>query len=121
MNDRDIRYLAKAKVSPKDLIRIGRNYLRIGRPAGLDDKSVFLSHDKKDREAIEPIRKCLLAMELHPILEFRPGLNRLKELEIALEQVAAVAVFFGESGFGPGQEFEISGAHNLKNSLGACR
>jgi hypothetical protein len=76
-------------------------------PADLD---VFLSHNSRDKLAVEAIGARLRPRGLSVWLdtwELRPGRRWQKDLAEAIERCRAVAVFVGESGLGPWEEPEM--------------
>ncbi len=65
---------------------------------------VFLSHNSRDKPAVEAIAEELKARKIEVWLDkwnLRPGRRWQKELEKAIEQSRAVAVFVGADGLGP--------------------
>ncbi|WP_373525719.1 GUN4 domain-containing protein [Nostoc sp.] len=72
---------------------------------------VFLCHNSKDKPAVIQVAEQLKQRELEPwldIWELRPGFSWQDSLEQQINQIGAVAIFVGSSGFGPWQSQEIN-------------
>src|SRR4030042_1084441 len=82
--------------------------------------TVFLSHNKKDKAAVEEIAEKLKKNRIkvwYDEWEIRPGTRWQKELEKGLQECNTVLIFFGGSGIGPWHdaETEIAISRALKN------
>jgi len=78
---------------------------------------VFLSHNSKDKGAVERIAQRLRDAGLHPFLDkwhLIPGNPWQEELEDALDASATVAVFIGPSGISPWHNEEMRDALNTR-------
>jgi hypothetical protein len=71
---------------------------------------VFLCHNSKDKPAVIEVAEQLQRQGIVPWLDIwhlRPGFSWQRALEDQIDQIGAVAVFVGGSGFGPWQSQEI--------------
>ena len=74
---------------------------------------VFLSHNGTDKDAVEAIARRLVAHGVRPFLDawhLVPGQPWQEELEEALDQSSACAIFLGPSGISPWQNEEMRAA-----------
>jgi hypothetical protein len=70
---------------------------------------VFISYNRKDRDAVFSIIEQLELRGIRPWVderELRPGLPWQRALEAQISRLKAAAVFVGEGGIGPWQELE---------------
>ena len=75
-----------------------------------NDFDVFLCHNSEDKPDVRSIGDKLKANAILPWLdewELRPGVPWQTALEEQIEHVKCAAVFVGESGIGPWQNFEM--------------
>lgn len=87
---------------------------------------VFLSHNSKDKPAVEEIARRLMNAGITPWLDMWnliPGEPWQETIEEALNQCASCAVFVGPSGAGPWQNEEMRAAidHRVRSSTGQFR
>ncbi|MBC6434433.1 toll/interleukin-1 receptor domain-containing protein [Nostoc sp. HG1] len=76
----------------------------------MEQFDVFLCHNTKDKPAVIQVAEQLKQCGILPWLDIwhlRPGFSWQRALEDQIDQIGAVAVFVGGSGFGPWQSQEI--------------
>jgi hypothetical protein len=79
-------------------------------PSGKGTFDVFLCHNNKDKPAVRRVNRSLEAKELSTWLDeeqLPPGRAWQALLEDQIQSIGSVAVFVGESGFGPWQDIEM--------------
>ena len=70
---------------------------------------VFLSHNSKDKAAVEEIARKLKSVGIRPWLdkwELPPGKSWVAALQKVIPSIGSAAIFFGPSGVGPWEEAE---------------
>jgi hypothetical protein len=75
-----------------------------------DKYDVFLSHNSKDKDAVEKIARELKRIGIQPWLvkwELEPGKSWVAALQKAIPNIACAAVFYGPAGIGPWEQEEM--------------
>lgn len=79
-------------------------------PSEASEFQVFLCHNSKDKPAVRSVNKALQAKNLSTWMDdeqLPPGRAWQALLEDQIQRIGSVAIFVGESGFGPWQDVEM--------------